>query len=226
MMGKDGAEPRQLTDSPADHTPTVSPDGRYIVFLSRRSGKLAVWRVDMNGANPKQLTEEAGWQPLAVTPDGSWVVYSSAVNNLWKVPIEGGAPVRLTDKMGISPTLSPDGRLLAYYSIDVLAKHITKVAIIPAEGGEIVKTIDFAPSFSGARVLLRWSADGRSLIYVDARQGGANLWRLPLDGGEPQQLTNFGSEKVWYFDLSRDGRQFAVARGGTLSDVVMISEIE
>ncbi|MGH9839769.1 MAG: TolB family protein [Blastocatellia bacterium] len=75
----------------------------------------------------------------------------------------------------------------------------------------------------------RWTPDGRSLIYIDARQGGANLWRLPLNGSAPQPVTNFNDAKpepIYSFDLSRDGKQLVIARGGQSSDVVLISEVK
>ena len=76
---------------------------------------------------------------------------------------------------------------------------------------------------------LRWMPDGRALLYVDARQGATKLWRLPLDGSAPQQVTNFNEakpERIWNFDLSRDGKQLVIARGSQNADVVMISEVK
>lgn len=48
---------KQLTvNSGYNNFPSVSPDGRFIVFNSDRSGVLCVWRIDIDGSNPKQLT--------------------------------------------------------------------------------------------------------------------------------------------------------------------------
>ena len=77
--------------------------------------------------------------------------------------------------------------------------------------------------------LLRWSPDGRSLIYANMLQGEANLWRLPLDAGPPQPVTNFkdaNPERIWSFGLSRDGKQLIIARGDRSDDVVLISEVK
>ena len=44
---------RQLTDGAFnDFSPSVTPDGRYVVFTSDRSGKRCTWRVDIDGSNP------------------------------------------------------------------------------------------------------------------------------------------------------------------------------
>ena len=53
---------KKLTDSPGyDAEAVVSPDGKYIVFTSTRSGDLELWRMDINGKNLKQLTFGLGY---------------------------------------------------------------------------------------------------------------------------------------------------------------------
>jgi serine/threonine protein kinase len=44
--------------------------------------------------------------------------------------------------------------------------------------------------------------------------------------GSPKQITNFTSESIRSFDLSRDGKQIAVSRGTSTSDVVLVSGIK
>ncbi len=53
---------KQLTDNPGyDAEAVVSPDGKYIVFTSMRSGDLELWRMDIDGKNLKQLTSGLGY---------------------------------------------------------------------------------------------------------------------------------------------------------------------
>ena len=53
---------KKLTDSPGyDAEAVVSPDGKYIVFTSSRSGDLELWRMDIDGKNLKQLTTGLGY---------------------------------------------------------------------------------------------------------------------------------------------------------------------
>lgn len=53
---------KQLTNTPGyDAEAVVSPDGKYIVFTSTRSGDLELWRMDINGKNLKQLTFGLGY---------------------------------------------------------------------------------------------------------------------------------------------------------------------
>ncbi len=226
IMDGDGSNPKQLTDSLADDTlPAVSPDGRYIVFTSNRSGKLNLWRMDMDGGNPKQLTNGLALEP-DFSPDGRWVAcifVQSGKLTLWKVPVYGGSPVQLTETFANAPSVSSDGKLIAYLYYDEQAEKKTKVVIIPSKGGAPVKVLDYTPA-PPPNQGLQWTPDDGSIIYQDGRQGGANLWRLPLNGGAARQLTDFKSEQIWNFYFTRDGRQLVCARGTTTSDVVMISE--
>jgi Tol biopolymer transport system component len=68
--------------------------------------------------------------------------------------------------------------------------------------------------------------DGQSLVYGVTKKGVTNLWVQPLDGSPPKQLTNFASEQIFGFDLSRDGKQVAMSRGTQTSDVVLISNFK
>lgn len=53
---------KKLTNEPGyDAEVVVSPDGKYIVFTSRRSGDLELWRMDIDGKNLKQLTTGLGY---------------------------------------------------------------------------------------------------------------------------------------------------------------------
>src|SRR5262249_22742650 len=60
-----GSLPQQLSpESAEERQPDVSPDGKLIAFLSRRSGSVAIWLMEADGRNPRQLTA-AGlpWRP-------------------------------------------------------------------------------------------------------------------------------------------------------------------
>jgi Tol biopolymer transport system component/DNA-binding winged helix-turn-helix (wHTH) protein len=227
---REGSNTLQVTNSIAsDSLPCVSADGRYVVFASNRSGRRELWRADIDGSNEKQLTTSGRVSTPTFSSDGRWVIYAKAEDSvsretdLWRISIDGGSPTKLTNvKFAGYPTVSPDDKLIAFYKFDTQDRK-TKAVIVPLEGGAPVKTLEYT---FDPMPWLRWSADGRSLIYNVTNQGATNLWRLPIDGSAPQQITDFKSEQIWYFDFSRDGKQLAVARGSTTTDVVLISNSE
>ncbi|MDQ3908344.1 MAG: hypothetical protein M3268_08355, partial [Acidobacteriota bacterium] len=53
--------------------------------------------------------------------------------------------------------------------------------------------------------------------------GVTNVWRQPVEGGKPVQLTDFKSGLIFAFDWSRDGKQLLLARGAVTRDAVLIS---
>jgi Tol biopolymer transport system component len=71
---------------------------------------------------------------------------------------------------------------------------------------------------------IRWSPDGKALIFIESKNRVDNLWMQPIDGGPARQLTNFESDRIFRFDVSRDGGAFSFARGSEDSDVVLVSD--
>jgi Tol biopolymer transport system component len=182
--------------------------------------------VDADGGNPLQLTNGGGeWWPNW-SPDSRWVVYTSFGLDgwaSWKVSVEGGDPVPLSNISVSRPAVSPDGKLIACFYKDVQAKSQMKVAILPFEGGALMKTLDIAPT-ANTNFSVRWTADGRALTYVDARDGTSEIWSLPIDGGSPKPMTNFKSQRIFYFDWTRDGKNLVCARGAETTNVVLIRQ--
>ena len=64
---------------------------------------------------------------------------------LWRVSIDGGNAVELSSKVALAPQVSPDGKFISYLypeSPDPFAPP-NRIAIIPVEGGEPIKTFAF-----------------------------------------------------------------------------------
>lgn len=224
ISNRDGSESRQLTsDTFVDQQPAASSDGRYIVFQSNRSGGRNIWRMDPDGSNPRQLTEGSSDDASPVSSvDGQSVVFMSNRSgtwSIWKVGIDGGAPVQLTDKPAQLPSISPDGKLISYFYADEQASNQPRLAIIPSEGGQQVKTLELPRSVQP--IAFAWMPDGRSIAYLDNSSGILNVWSKPIDGGAPKQLTNFKTEFVNSFAISRDG-QIATYRFSATRDIVLI----
>jgi len=225
-VNEQGAEPQQLTTftNPTNLRPNISPDGRYIVFVSDRGGPRNLWRVDTDGSNPMRLTHGELDTSPSYTPDGRWVVYvcwAFGKSSLRKVAIDGRDPILLQSfpSSAGEPTVSLDGEMIAYLGAD------QKLIILPFDGGDPVKTFDLAPD-GDTDVRVRWTPDGQAISYVELREGVANVWNQPLEGGIPKQVTQFKSDQIFGFDWSRDGKSLALWRGMPTRNVVLISDVK
>jgi serine/threonine protein kinase len=228
IIDADGSNQKQLTSNAGMNLqPAVSPDGRFIVFSSKRessSNIFNIWRMDSSGSNPKRLTTGNKEFGCAITPDGKWVVYSSVESlgkqTLWKVPIDGGDPIQLSDKITALPAVSPDGKQVACIYWEGQLDSPFGIGVLPIEGGPLTKF------FKLPEGPVRWTADGSGLTYINNQGGVSNIWLQPLAGGQPKQLTNFKSDMIFHFDWSRDGKQLALTRGVFTSDVILLSNVK
>jgi len=215
--------PRQLTaHAGLNQQPAVSPDGRYIVFVSNRSGSQHLWRIDVDGTHPQELTHGTDESDPSFTPDSLWVVFRSSVAGRWRilrVSINGGEPVPLSEKACGYPSMSRDGTRIAVVYRPTPA-GLNQFAIIPSAGGE-PQLIRELPAHYGR---FRWTPDGSALAYAAKQEGTGNIWIQPLDGGAPKQLTQWNANPVFSFDWSRDGKWLAYTSGTLVSDVVLITD--
>ena len=94
------------------------------------------------------------------------------------------------------------------------------VALVPLEGEPKVTLLDIPAD------CVRWTRDGQALLYSSTQGGVSNVWERPIAGGSPKQLTHFTSETSSLFDLSKDGKQLAMQRDTSSSNVVLIRDVK
>ncbi len=128
IIGPSGGEPRRITNHPAaDLSPTWSPNGSLIAFVSDRSGTPQVYLLDgpeSDSNRPVRVSNGAYCTSPAFSPDGRYIAYAgrrSGTFDIFIVDLEAGSgkAVRsLTSMRGNEedPTWSPDGRLVAFSS--------------------------------------------------------------------------------------------------------------
>jgi Tol biopolymer transport system component/predicted Ser/Thr protein kinase len=219
IANADGSASRQLTsDRGVVAYPCACPGGRTILFTSLRvTGSAHVWRMDPEGGSLRQVTSGSGELFSECSPDGKWLAYTQnlASPTLWKAPLEGGKPIHLGEEVASYPSVSPDGKQIAAV---LYGKDKPGVAIRSSEGGKPSQYLDLPAG------QVRWSADGAALLYAKSEAGASNIWVQRLAGGAPKKLTNFKTDRIFEFDLSRDGKRLAVSRGAANRDVVMIRD--
>jgi serine/threonine-protein kinase len=157
----------RLTTEGANVRPEWSPDGRYVVFISTRAGKGAIWRQPADGSGPAELLYEPEVEPFEaiVSPDNQWLVVRTAPGakysrDILAVPLTGNRTVTplvtgpYTESL---PRLSPNGKWLAYQSNETDRFEIY-VRPFPGSGARV------QVSDSGGTEPI-WGRDGRTLYY-------------------------------------------------------------
>ena len=182
--GATGAAVKLISSSRVDSGPRYSPDGDSIAFQSARSGSYEIWKCDRDGSNPVQLTSLGA--PVTGrphwAPDGKSIAFTSDVEgefDVYVVNADGGAARRLTSNPWVdaSPTWSRNGKWIYFNSRPTGNLQCFKM---PAGGGP-------AQVVGSAGFWCRESPDG-SLFYFSRDWANPSLWRVPVEGGEEEQV--------------------------------------
>jgi Tol biopolymer transport system component len=183
-----------------------------------------IWRIDLPGGYLKQLTHGKAENHAVCSRDSQSVYYiqQQDESTLARVPIDGGSSQNIS-RLPIGSSqfdISPDGKLAAFGTVEHTGEHKERLAVVDIASGQ-AKMLDFDHNRFG---LLRFSPDGKAVVYPARENGVDNLWLQPLDGSKGRQLTNFSSERIYDFHWSFDGKQLAIVRGHTDADVVLIRD--
>jgi Tol biopolymer transport system component len=209
-------------DGALRETPAVSPDGGRVAIVLRRNGKRQLDVLSSDGAELQPIAQ--GMVPQGSScwsPDGKWIVTGGSDGTgpgLFKIPLEGGSPVRLAAGQALNPVWSPDGSLIVYAGTNVRT-FSPLLAIRP--DGTSVKLPEIILRRLGERV--RFSPDGKSLIYMGGLLASQDFWLLDLASMKSRLLTRLQNRAAMRtFDVTSDGKQIVFDRLRENSQVVMI----
>ncbi len=225
----------RLTFDGNNNAPLWTPDGKRILFLSNQAGAANLfWKTADGTGSDEQITqgEHFAWNG-SVSPDGKLAFYSenhpTQSFDLWVVPL-GGDP-RGTATEGRKPnlflqtsanenypTISPDGRWVAYVSNES-GRFEIYVRPFPGPGGKWQVSTE-----GGAEPV--WARNGRELFFrsadkmmaVEVNQSRDREGAVAFSASAPRLLfeKTYMRSPIAYadYDVSPDGQRFLMVREG------------
>jgi Tol biopolymer transport system component len=220
-----------------------SPDGSRLLFASDRSGAMGLWQLPVRDGRPDGTADlikpNVEGAPLGVTSRGALYSlvhhprFNSALSSDIQVAtfdFETGrflsrpvSPVQSFVGTNSNPSWSPDGKSLAYLSRreEATSPGTSVIAIRSVDTGQ---TPELRPALNMYPPIVRWSADGRSLLTqgkdakgrqglfrIDAQSGAVAVIAFSPDEGEIRRPAESpDGANLHYIHGPQRGREFAV----------------
>lgn len=218
-----GARFTRLTDfEGAETEAAISPDGRFVAFLSDQSGRFDIWLSQTGSGQFVNLTEKQTShvpdfripaQSVGFTPDGSsvWMGGVRGQGRFMVMPLTGGTPRPLFGENVVAAAWSPDGSRLVYHTYDD-----GDPMFIADRDGSGSRQIHVDPPGMHNHFPI-WSPDGQWIYIVRGVWASfeMDIWRIAAAGGEPERLTEVNTNirypvpvdanTVLYVAPARDG---------------------
>jgi Tol biopolymer transport system component len=181
--------PDSLRLSSEDWSPSWSPDGQKIAFVSGRNGAPEIYVMNGDGSNQIRLTNNrARDSSPSWSPDGLKIIFDSIRDGNWEIytmNTDGTEQTRLTNNQANDgmPSWSPDGTQVAFYSA---RDGNVEIYSMNADGTNQIRLTD-NPAVDGKP---SWSPDGNRIIFHSNRDENWEIYTMNVDGSNQKRLTN------------------------------------
>jgi Tol biopolymer transport system component len=204
-VNADGSGRRWLTSNGLGHEyPTLSPDGKTILFSSYRSGQWKFYVMNADGTGERDL----GMAPTSAdlndparaewSPDGTQFVFplTREGRRFLHLARADGSDVReIPNGRGIYPHWSRDGRSLVFFS----QNNLHSINLDGTDRRQLTRNQSTAdadrPNYP------QWSADGAHVYFLR----GHDIFRINRDGTGEILIPSLPGQK-WYLGLSSKGK--------------------
>ena len=202
---------------------TWTPDSKTILYTSVSKGVYQIYAKAADGSGTERLlleSTDATAYPSSVSPDGRYLLYERRVNqkepgaHIWVLPLYGEEkpyPV-LEDALDQrAPTVSPDGKWLAYQSNESGRPEIY-ITSFPAAGAK------WQVSGNGG-IVPKWRRDGKELFFLDSLDN-----MVAVDVNMSGNVVKLGALHILFqaagvprdfgpYDVTADGKKFLITSG-------------
>ncbi|MCW5877165.1 MAG: PD40 domain-containing protein [Anaerolineales bacterium] len=195
LINADGSGQRILTPAGDydDFFPSVTPDGRAVLFASSRNGAYQIFEYDLLTGQVRRLVQVDNHRLYApaASPDNAYIVFYAEragqsypqSHNLWIAARDGSNPTQITQRSGGAwdPVWSPDGTQILFASE---ANGAPQLFVVNADGSGARQVTHL----NGLRGRNDWSPDGLLSTYIGP-PWERDIYTFDLNGENLRRLT-------------------------------------
>jgi DNA-binding winged helix-turn-helix (wHTH) protein/Tol biopolymer transport system component len=233
-VSSDGSNKTMLLNNASITSVSACPDGRTLLLsLIGQGGGTGtnIWRVSADGTNLKQISQGQRDRGPQCSRDSKWAYYINAnASRIERVPVDGGTPEALPGTpiphaliLDRYFDLSRDGKTAAFLVSLLGTSPVHKIVLVSLDAGNQPR-VRFLDPHPAIWYPLRFTPDGKGLIYPITEKRIENLWLQPLDGSPGHQITNFKTDLILGLQWSPDGRNIGLLSRRIDADVVLLRQ--
>jgi eukaryotic-like serine/threonine-protein kinase len=233
-VSSDGSNKTMLLNNASITSVSACPDGRTLLLsLIGQGGGTGtnIWRVSADGTNLKQISQGQRDRGPQCSRDSKWAYYINAnASRIERVPVDGGRPEALPGTpiphaliLDRYFDLSRDGKTAAFLVSLLGTSPVHKIVLVSLDAGNQPR-VRFLDPHPAIWYPLRFTPDGKGLIYPITEKRIENLWLQPLDGSPGHQITNFKTDLILGLQWSPDGRNIGLLSRRIDADVVLLRQ--
>lgn len=190
--------------------PTLSPDGSMIAYCGFAPGapRSQLMIVKSDGSDQRRLTNLDG-SPCtpAWSRDGKKIAFTVESKEGQAVMVLDFEHKTITPvALGNLPRWSTDGKKLLFLRKPEAHGATASIWIANSNGEHAKLVVDtYAPMPSAV-----WAGDGKSIVYTNDDQHRSAIFRVNLDGSNPQKIAGDKNLEMYYPSISPDGKKLSV----------------
>jgi len=209
------------------------PDSRSILVHGlKKKGRWGFYGIDTQTGDVSAIVQEepdAGiTDPAGISPDGKTIFYrriviSEKLHQIVARDIKTGQERELyrlaASSLVMNPVLSPDGRHLVFFVGD--EQKNKSLLVIPAAGGKARELLKVKPPETIDYISLAWTPDGSQILFGRSSfqlAGKSELWRISVEGGEPQKL-GLTIDNLFHLRVHLDGQRIVYTAGESKAEI-------
>jgi Tol biopolymer transport system component len=191
----DGANPKEISDTKSDFSPTCSPDGKWVYY--NIAGTNRINRVSIDGGKPEAVPGVDvpggifGSAYFDISPDGKTLAFLATIS-----PRPGAETQQKIVLLALDAGPQPARRILEPSPL------MSKPPVFSPDGKSVMYGI---------------RENGVDNLWLQPIDGAG-------PGGGGRRLTNFSADEIRWFGYSPDGKTIGVVRNHSESDVVLLRE--